>query len=143
MYEILLIAHLIMIATATGMAFSHLVVLRVSSGQAGERAAALALARRTVADFTTIVVIFVWISGLMLLWSRYGESDRVVSAWFYAKLGFVGLLTAAHVMQRLKALQLHGETTEEGRAAIELWVAVVWLSALMAIVFAVISFATP
>ncbi|MYZ49700.1 hypothetical protein [Propylenella binzhouense] len=141
MYDLLLMAHLIIIAMVTGMAFSHLLMLRVSAGQSGERGLALALARRTMADFTTMAVIFVWITGVMLLWSQYGQTGRVVSAWFYAKVGFVGILTVAHVMQRMQAARMQGVVGEEDRARLELWVAVVWLAALVSICLAVVSFA--
>lgn len=139
MHEILRMAHLIMIAMATGMAVSHYVMLRASAGNEGETGRALALARRTLGDFTTMVVVFVWITGLTLLWSQYGDPDREVSAWFYAKLAFVGLMTAAHIMQRMTAARLRGDQPE-GRRAIERWVSIVWLSALVAICLAVVSF---
>jgi uncharacterized membrane protein len=99
----------------------------------------LALARRTLGDFTTMVIAFVWVTGLMLLWSRYGDPAREVSAWFYAKLVFVGLMTAAHVMQRIAARRVAADQAE-GRRVIERWVSIVWLSALVAICLAVVSF---
>jgi uncharacterized membrane protein len=139
MYEILKMAHLIMIAMATGMAVSHYILLRASSGSEGESGHVLALARRTLGDFTTMVIVFVWVTGLTLLWSRYGDAAREVSAWFYAKLAFVGLMTAAHVMQRIAARRVPADQAE-GRRVIERWVSVVWLSALVAICLAVVSF---
>lgn len=140
MHEILLMAHLIVIAMATGMAVSHYVLLRASAGNDGEGGRALALARRTLGDFTTMVIVFVWITGFTLLWSQYGERSHEVSAWFYAKIAFVGLMTAAHIMQRLAAARVAGDTPE-GRRVIERWVSIVWLSALISICLAVVSFA--
>ncbi|MGH6923300.1 MAG: hypothetical protein ACRED5_06130 [Propylenella sp.] len=139
MYEILRMAHLIMIAMATGMSVSHYILLRASSGVEGESGRALAFARRTLGDFTTMVIAFVWVTGLMLLWGQYGDPAREVSAWFYAKLVFVGLMTAAHVMQRIAARRVAADQAE-GRRVIERWVSVVWLSALVAICLAVVSF---
>jgi len=143
MYEILLIAHLMMIATGTGMAFAHLIFLRVSSGEAGERALVLAHARRVLGDFTTMVVVFIWITGLMLLWSIYGDPDRTVSAWFYGKIAFVGLFTGAHIMQRLNAARFEGDNYQDLIRRLELWVSLAWLSALLAICLAVVSFTRP
>lgn len=140
MHEILLMAHLIVIAMATGMAVSHYVLLRASAGNDAEGGRALALARRTLGDFTTMVIVFVWITGLTLLWSQYAEGAHEVSAWFYAKIAFVGLMTAAHIMQRLAAARMPGDTAE-GRRVIERWVSIVWLSALISICLAVVSFA--
>jgi uncharacterized membrane protein len=139
MHEILRMAHLIMIAMATGMAVSHYVMLRASAGnEDGGRA--LALARRTLGDFTSMVVVFVWITGLTLLWSDIGVPGREPSAWFYAKLAFVALMTAAHLMQRLTARRVAADQAE-GRRRIERWVSLAWLSALVAICLAVVSFA--
>ncbi|WP_026380365.1 hypothetical protein [Afifella pfennigii] len=139
MHEILRMAHLIMIAMLTGMAVSHYILLRASAGHEGEGGRALALARRTLGDFSTMVVVFVWITGLTLLWSQYGQAEETVSAFFYAKLGFVGLLTVAHIMQRITAARV-AAASREGRQKIERFVAIVWLSALLAICLAVISF---
>ncbi len=141
MHEILRMAHLIAIAMATGMAMSHYVMLRASAGNDGEGGRALALARRTLGDFTTMIIVFVWITGLTLLWSQFGQSDREVAAWFYAKLLFVGILTAAHIMQRVTAARVPAGQ-REGRQKIEGWVSIVWLSALIAICLAVVSFSS-
>ena len=55
-------------------------MLRAGAGNEGEGGRALALARRTLADFTTIVAVFVWMTGLTLLWSQYGQPGWEVSA---------------------------------------------------------------
>ena len=141
MHEILLIAHFILIAMGTGMAFSHLIFLRVSSGETGERGLALAHARRILGDFTTMVVVFIWITGLTLVWSRFGQPDRAVDAAFYGKIAFVGLFTFAHVMQRLKAARFQGDDYADLAKRLELWTSLAWLSALLAICLAVVSFA--
>ncbi len=141
MHEILRMAHLIAIAMATGMAMSHYVMLRASAGNDGEGGRALALARRTLGDFTTMIIVFVWITGLTLLWSQFGQADREVAAWFYAKLLFVGILTAAHIMQRVTAARVPADQ-REGRQKIEGWVSIVWLAALIAICLAVVSFSS-
>ncbi len=139
MFELLKMAHLITIAMASGLMLSHYVALRASAGRENE--AGLALARRTLADITSFAVAFAWISGLTLLWSRYGAGDRELSAWFHAKLALVVSLTLAHILQRVRAAQLRraGDFVK-GRRIAERWVSVAWLMALFAICFAVISF---
>ena len=139
MFELLKMAHLIMIAMGSGLMLSHYVMLRASAGLEDERG--LALARRTLADITSFVVVFIWISGLTLLWSRYGSGERELSAWFYAKIVFVALFTAAHVIQRATAARLRraGDLVAM-RRVVERWVSAAWLAALFAICFAVISF---
>jgi len=138
-FELLKMAHLIMIAMGSGLVLAHYVMLRASAGLENERG--LALARRTLADITSFAVAFIWISGLTLLWSRYGGGDRELSAWFYAKMVFVILFTAAHVMQRVTAARRRrmGDLVAM-RRVLERWVSGAWLAALFAICFAVISF---
>jgi uncharacterized membrane protein len=137
MFELLKMAHLIMIAMGSGLVLSHYVMLRASAGLEAERG--LALARRTLADITSFVVASIWISGLTLLWSRYGE--RELSSWFYAKLVFVVLFTAAHLGQRISAARPHrtGDLVAL-RRVLERWVSAAWLAALLAICLAVVSF---
>jgi uncharacterized membrane protein len=139
MFELLKMAHLIMIAMGSGLVLSHYVMLRASAGLEAERG--LALARRTLADITSFVVASIWISGLTLLWSRYGDGERELSAWFYAKLVFVVLFTAAHLGQRMSAARLRptGDLVAL-RRVLERWVSAAWLAALLAICLAVVSF---
>jgi hypothetical protein len=139
MLEILKMAHFIMIAMGSGLVLAHYVMLRASAGREGELG--LALARRTTADITSFVVFLIWISGLTLLWSRYGSGERELSVWFYAKIGFVVLFTASHVMQRITAARLRRSGDPVAvRRGVERWVSFAWLAALLAICFAVISF---
>ena len=139
MFELLKMAHLIMIAMGSGLVLAHYIMLRTSAGLEEERG--LALARRTVADITSFVVAFIWISGLTLLWSQYGGGRQQLSSWFYAKIVFVVLFTLAHVLQRMTAAQRRraGDPVAM-RRVLERWVSAAWLSTLLAICFAVISF---
>ncbi len=139
MTELLKAAHLIMVAMAAGLVLAHYVMLRTSAGREEERG--LALARRTIADITTFVVVFIWISGLTLLWSRRIAGVEPLSAWFYPKLGFALIFTVAHVCQRVAAARMRrAGPTEASRRILERWGSAAWLSALMAICFAVVSF---
>ena len=139
MFELLKIAHLIMVAMASGLTLAHYIALRASSGH--EHEAGLALARRTIADVTSFAILFVWISGVTLLWSRFGAGDRELSAWFYAKLAFVLLFTLAHVTQRAMASRLRRRGDRVARRrSVERWVSLAWLMSLLAICLAVISF---
>ncbi|WAJ29495.1 hypothetical protein [Antarcticirhabdus aurantiaca] len=139
MFELLKIAHLIMMAMASGSTLSSYVVLRASVGREDE--AGLALARRTLAELTTFAVGFVWISGAALLWSRAHAPEPAVSAWFYAKLAFVALFTLAHAAQRLSGRRLRGGPDRvPARRGTERWASVAWLMSLLAICLAVVSF---
>jgi hypothetical protein len=139
MLELLKMAHFIAVAMATGLVLAHYIMLRASARREDEPGMALAL--RTAASVTSFVVVLIWISGLTLLWSRYGSGDREPSVWFFVKIGFVILFTAAHVLTRITA----GRGSSAGdpvaaRRRIERFVSLTWLAALLAICLAVISF---
>lgn len=139
MFELLKMAHFIMIAMGSGLVLAHYVMLRASDGREEERG--LALARRTIADITSFAVALIWVSGLTLLWSRYGSGERELSVWFYAKFGFVTLFTGSHIMQRVAAARLRRfDDPVALRRVVERWASFAWLTALLAICFAVISF---
>lgn len=140
MKTILLIAHLIAIATGTGMSISNYVNLRFASGETGERAKALAGLRRVLARIADIVILAIWITGIGL-WTQLPPTDEP-NAWFLVKLGFVVLLTLCHGLARMTA----GRMMRSGDAALyprlELFVSGVWVSALAAIILAVLAFET-
>jgi uncharacterized membrane protein len=136
MERLLLIAHLILIAMGTGMSFSNFVNVRLAQGQTGGIAKGLALQRRTMAKIGDAVVALIWVSGLALLWTAAPET----SGWFHAKVGFVVLLTASHVMARRTGIEIARGGNAALLSRLELYAAGVWLSALAAILLAVIAF---
>lgn len=143
MLQILLMAHLILIAMGTGMAFSNFVNLRLADGAKGEAAQAFARQRMTIARFADLVIALIWITGLALFWTRAASGLESASGWFYAKMAFVVLLTLSHGLARATGGRMArtGDATLHGR--LELAVAGVWLSALAAIIFAVLAFEVP
>jgi uncharacterized membrane protein len=137
MFDVFLIIHLMLVATGTGMSFSNIVNLRLARGQVGKVAKGLALQRRMVSQIGDGVIASIWVTGLGLVW-RVGTAG--LGGWFIAKLAFVVLLTASHFMARRTA----GEIMRQGDAGLmprlEVFVSIVWLSALAAIALAVIAF---
>jgi uncharacterized membrane protein len=140
MKTILLIAHLIAIATGTGMSIANYINIRIASGEKGERREALAFLRRVLARIADIVIAAIWITGLGL-WSVLpaGEEPNI---WFMVKIGFVVLLTVCHGLARMTAgrMKRTGDATLYPR--LELFVSGVWMSALAAIILAVLAFET-
>jgi uncharacterized membrane protein len=140
MLNLLLMAHLILIAMGTGMSFSNFVNIRLSQGQSGDIAKGLGLQRRTIAQIGDVVIALIWVTGLSLLWTRNATLGPEQSGWFYAKIAFVILLTASHFMAR----RTGGIMARTGNMALlgklELLAAGVWLSALASIILAVIAF---
>jgi hypothetical protein len=137
-FELLKMAHLIAVAMVSGLLLAFYIVLRASARR--ETEPGLNLARRTIIDVIGFSVALVWISGLTLLWSRYGAGDRELSAWFYAKIGAAMLFTLAIVMQRVDALHRPSGQLVLSRRIAERWVSIAWLMALLTVCLAVISF---
>ena len=140
MKTLLLIIHLMAIATGTGMSIANYVNLRMAAGQTGEGARALGALRRMLARIADVVIATIWISGLGL-WSVLPPGDQP-NSWFMVKLGFVVLLTLCHGLARMTAGRMarSGDMSLLGR--LELLVSGVWLSALLAIILAVLAFET-
>lgn len=140
MLKILLMGHLILIATGTGMAFANFVNLRLADGATGEAAKAFGRSRMVLARIADMIIALIWITGFALLWTRAAEGLDTVSGWFYAKLAFVALLTLCHGLARATGGRMarNGDASLHGR--LELFVAGVWLSALLAIILAVLAF---
>ena len=136
MRSVLLAAHFILIALGTGMSFSQLVNIALAKSQSGEMAKGLGLQRRTITRIGDGVIALIWASGLAL----YANIGSVGSGWFHAKLAFVVVLTVSHVMAR----RTGGEMLRTGNAALlaklNLFVAGVFGSAVLAIIFAVLAF---
>lgn len=140
MKTILLIAHLIAIATGTGMSISNYVNLRVAAGESGERRAALAFLRRIMARIADVVIAAIWITGIGLWWVL-PEADAP-NSWFKVKIAFVLLLTLCHGLVRMTAGRMARTGDQSLMGRLELLVSGVWLSALAAIILAVLAFET-
>ncbi|MFO1091019.1 MAG: hypothetical protein U1E46_15705 [Hyphomicrobiales bacterium] len=141
MHQLLLMAHLILIATGTGMAFSNYINIRVAAGEKGERFAVLAYVRRTIGQIGDVVLTLIWITGIVLVWTRMSLGIYEPSGWFYAKVAFVVLLTVCHFLARRTGGEL-ARTGDRDRLypRMELLTSGVWLCALAAIVLAVMAF---
>ena len=140
MKTILLIAHLIAIATGTGMSIANYINLRIASGEKGDRAAALAYLRRVLARIADIVIAAIWITGIGL-WLNLPATDEP-NIWFAVKIGFVVLLTLSHGLARMTAGRMARTGDTSLYARMELFVSGVWMSALAAIILAVLAFET-
>lgn len=140
MKTILLIAHFIAIATGTGMSIANYINIRIASGEKGERRAALSFLRRQLARIADLVIAVIWITGIGLWWVLPAEAGP--NTWFAAKLAFVLLLTLCHGLARMTASRMAKSGDESLYARMELLVSGVWLSALAAIILAVLAFET-
>ncbi len=140
MKQLVLMAHLVLIAMGTGMSFSNLVNMRLSRTQSGDVAKGLQLQRRAIARIGDGVIAFIWLSGIALVFITLAQGGSVASPAFTAKLGFVLLLTACHGLARATARRLAAGPDPALFARLEMLIGGVWLSALAAIVLAVAAF---
>ena len=137
---ILLIAHLLAIATGTGMSIANYINIRIAAGETGDRREALAFLRRILARIADIVILAIWITGIGLFYSL--PPDGEPNSWFMVKIGFVLLLTLCHGLARMTAGRMIRTGDQSLYPRMELLVSGVWMSALAAIIFAVLAFQT-
>jgi uncharacterized membrane protein len=141
MVQLLLAAHLILIAMGTGMSFSNLVNLRLAHRTTGEGFKALAAQRRMIAQIGDGVIALIWVTGIALLYAT--DSQALASnGWFQAKLAFVILLTLNHFMARRTAGAMARTGDSSLLPRLQMFIAGVWLSAIVAICLAVLAFST-
>ena len=138
MKTILLIAHLIAIATGTGMSIANYINIRVEAGETGDRRAALAFLRRILARIADNGFLAIWITGIGLFFSL--PPTDAPNIWFIVKIGFVVLLTVCHGLARMTAGKMLRTGDQSLYPRMELLVSGVWMSALAAITLAVLAF---
>ena len=140
MKTILLIAHLIAIATGTGMSIANYINIRIAAGEQGDRREALAFLRRVLARIADVVILAIWISGIGL-WLNLPPAEEP-NSWFAVKIAFVVLLTLCHGLARMTAGRMMRTGYQSLYPRMELFVSGVWMSALAAIILAVLAFET-
>jgi putative membrane protein len=138
MEKLLFIAHLLAIATGTGLSFANYINLRVAASESAEHRAALAALRRQILQVMDVIIVLIWATGLSLLWGVRPE----INAWFHVKLAFVLLLTIFHFGARRTAGQMLRTGDKSLHARLEFLMAGIWVSAAAAISLAVVAFET-
>ena len=120
------------------MSIANYVNIRIAAGEKGERQAALAYLRRTLARIADVIIAFIWITGIALyLLLPAGDGPN---SWFMVKIGFVVLLTLCHGLARMTAGRMARTGDQQLYGRLEMLVSGVWLSALLAIILAVLAF---
>jgi uncharacterized membrane protein len=138
-HQLLLTLHLIIIALGIGFTASNFINARLALGQSGDMAKGLGLHRRTIAQYGDWVIMLIWISGALLLWQRGGMAG--LPAAFHVKLLFVILLTVFHGLGRATGGKMQREGNMAALPKLGMFILGGWLSAVAALVCAVLAFA--
>ncbi len=137
--SIVLTLHLAVIAMGIGMTFSNLVNASLSLGNGGEVQKGLGLQRRMIGRIGDIVILLIWVTGGLALWSR-GHADLATA--FALKIAFVIFLTLAHVRGRTLGERMRREAHLDHVKDQRNLMFAGWALALGALVCAVLAFET-
>jgi uncharacterized membrane protein len=137
MLTFMLIMHLAFMGLGIGLSCSNFVNTRLAAGKTGDIAIGLGLQRRIIASIGDTVITLIWLSGFLLLQMRAGEG---LNGWFYAKIAFVVLLTLSHIMARRTGAEMMRSGNGALLSRVSLYIAGVWVSALIALALAVLAF---
>jgi hypothetical protein len=138
---LLLIIHLLLIATGTGMSFANYQNVRFAHGQSGDGAKALQGLRRLMGMFGDMIIAGIWVTGLALVWMRVSAGEGDFNAAFHVKMALVVVLTVCHALARRTGGQIARSGDYAGLLGrLELYIAGLWLAASTAIVMAVLAF---
>lgn len=138
-HQLLLSFHLLVIALGIGFLASNFINARLALGQTGEMAKGLGLQRRTIARFGDGVILLIWVTGGLLLWQRGGMAG--LPPTFHVKLLFVVLLTVFHGLSRMTGERMLRAGNMAALPRLGGFILGGWLSAVVALVCAVLVFA--
>jgi uncharacterized membrane protein len=138
-HQFLLALHLLVIALGIGFTASNFINARLALGQTGDMAKGLGLHRATIARFGDVVIALIWITGGLLIWQRGGMAGLPPA--FHVKLLFVILLTVFHGLGRMTAGKMRREGNMAALPRLGWFILGGWVSAVVALVCAVLAFA--
>ena len=136
----LLIIHLFCIAMMLGIGFSNLVGFRVAKKLGGDKALGIAAHREALIPYADVFVVLVLLSGLSMLWTIGGGQGLPV--WFHIKMGAVAIWLLAYILMRLRIRKFLASRDMSLLGLIRTYAHVAIAAAGLALVFAVLTFAT-
>jgi hypothetical protein len=138
--QILLIIHLFCIAMALGIGFSNIVGFRVAKGLGGDKALGIAAHRESLIPYVDIFFVLIIASGLILFSTKYAM--HAPNVWFHVKMAAVLVWIIGYVLMRLRIRKFLATRDMSLVGLIRTFAHVAITGATLALVFAVMSFAT-
>lgn len=136
--DILLALHLIGLMMGAGGGFGSMIAMREAATRTPDQAAALKSLGPALARFSMIGLVFMWATGLALVFLKYGGFGAL-PLLFWAKFVFITTLTLSAI-----AMQFAYAQVKAGNAAAAARLPVLGpisgVSSLLAVIFAVLAF---
>jgi hypothetical protein len=136
---LVLTLHLIVIALGVGLTASNFINTRLALSSGSDHAKGLGLHRHTISRLGDGVIALIWITGLLLLWMR--GANGLTSA-FHVKMAFVVLLTVMHGFARATGGKMRRSGNLDMLPRLSNIILLGWLSAVAALVCAMLAFHT-
>lgn len=137
--QFLLMIHLFCVAMGLGIGFSNIVGFRVAKGLGGDKALGIAAHREALIPYGDTFVAGIVVTGLLMLWAIGGDSG--LSSWFHVKMAAVLVWLVCYVLMRLRIRKFLATRDMTLIARIRQFAHVVITAAVLALVFAVLTFA--
>ncbi len=137
-HQILFLLHMLAMALGFGIAFSNVVNLRLAKAQTGDVAKGLALQRAALHKYTDIAFVVLLASGGLLLQALGGSAN--LGIWFHVKMACVVVYVVSYVAARVTVQQIKKTGNVSLLRRVTLCVHLALTGALLAIVFAVLTF---
>lgn len=138
--QLFLIIHLLAIAMALGISFSNIVGFRVAKSLGGDKALGIAAHRESLLPYGDIFFVTIIASGLVLLWGIGGGQG--LSPWFHAKMGAVAIWVIVYIAMRWRIRNYLANRDMALIARIQLFAHIAITAAIIALVCAVMAFAS-
>jgi hypothetical protein len=139
MNKLWLFLHLFGLILGAGPGFANMVIMRVSATASAEGAAALRKVPPILVNISTAGVAILWVTGLIMVWSIYG-GPAGLPGMFWVKFIFVLTLTAVVIAMQITLAQIRKTGNMALAARMPKLGPLAGVSALLAVLFAVIAF---
>lgn len=138
MNQFWLFLHLIGLILGAGPGMANMVIMRTAATATPEGAAALRKVPPILVNVSTAGVVVLWITGIIMVWSRFGGPDALPTL-FWVKFVFVVILTLVVVFMQMTLAEIRKGNMAAASRMPKLGPAA-GVSALLAVLFACYAF---